>query len=249
MLEMTGASSVIYYPVVSCNLSFQGMIPRGWKHQALQENDHISTTGCFKPRSHQDFWCETAIICQVSAALEELLDCAGGGQGVSSRGTGDHRVFDKVPGHWVLSPKIYIDRVWEWELIRKASSWQKNNDKQIHFGTCHRCSFSTGNLQLLWFTTASKFTSPQMLVMFNPWHPLLGVPQTDLNFDIFWPQKPGEIIISVEDIPATLPSAEALQKAFVRHPEGLELQAACTKIALHLIFEHRHTMAHVWRGM
>ena len=184
MLEMTGASSVIYYPVVSCNLSFQGMIPRGWKHQALQENDHISTTGCFKPRSHQDFWCETAIICQVSAALEELLDCAGGGQGVSSRGTGDHRVFDKVPGHWVLSPKIYIDRVWEWELIRKASSWQKNNDKQIHFGTCHRCSFSTGNLQLLWFTTASKFTSPQMLVMFNPWHPLLGVPQTDLNFDI-----------------------------------------------------------------
>lgn len=35
---------------------------------------------------------------------------------------------------------------------------------------------------------------PQMLVMFNPWHPLLGVPQTDLNFGIFWPQKPGEII-------------------------------------------------------
>lgn len=33
--------------------------------------------------------------------------------------------------------------------------------------------------------------------------------------------------------------AQALQKAFVRHPEGLELQAACTKIALHLIFEHR----------
>lgn len=33
--------------------------------------------------------------------------------------------------------------------------------------------------------------------------------------------------------------SQALQKAFVRHPEGLELQAACTKIALHLIFEHR----------
>lgn len=33
--------------------------------------------------------------------------------------------------------------------------------------------------------------------------------------------------------------AQALQKAFVRHPEGQELQAACTKIALHLIFEHR----------
>lgn len=110
MLEMTGESSVIYYPVVFCNLSFQGMIPRGcFQHQALQENhrkttihlafdfpnketirirDHISTTGCFKPRSHQNSVFETAI-CQVGAALEELLDRAGGGQGVSSRGTGD----------------------------------------------------------------------------------------------------------------------------------------------------------------
>ena len=69
--------------------------------------------------------CETAII-QVGAALEELLDRAGGGQGMSSRGTGRESsrgsvgvfgvvrpgqtwgIHDLTKQNWVITVYIYI---------------------------------------------------------------------------------------------------------------------------------------------
>ena len=69
--------------------------------------------------------CETAII-QVGAALEELLDRAGGGHGVSSRGTGRESsggsvgvfgvvrpgqtggIHDLTKQNWVITVYIYI---------------------------------------------------------------------------------------------------------------------------------------------